>query len=142
MTRYFLQLSVLQLSLKIPPFFFPTLPKVPRAKKKNLQLSRTLLIWQLSLADIHYQLEVHSCSNSVVIDSCLGLLVTRLNSCFLWEVQCHYWIRVTVSGCSGYINDYSTGSFLRDAKLYEIRAGTGEIRRLVLGRAFNKMFKE
>jgi len=67
------------------------------------------------LADIHYQLEVPSCSNSVVIDSCPGLLVTRLNSRFLWEVQCHCWIRVTVSGGNGYINDYSTGSFLRDA---------------------------
>ncbi|XP_065826746.1 isovaleryl-CoA dehydrogenase, mitochondrial-like [Oscarella lobularis] len=41
-------------------------------------------------------------------------------------------------GGNGYINDYPTGRILRDAKLYEIGAGTSEIRRLVIGRAFNK----
>jgi len=45
-------------------------------------------------------------------------------------------------GGNGYINDYPTGRFLRDAKLYEIGAGTSEIRRLILGRAFNEMFKD
>ena len=44
-------------------------------------------------------------------------------------------------GGNGYINDYPTGRFLRDAKLYEIGAGTSEIRRLLLGRTFNEMFK-
>lgn len=43
-------------------------------------------------------------------------------------------------GGSGYINDSPTGRILRDAKLYEIGAGTSEVRRLVIGRAFNKMF--
>jgi hypothetical protein len=33
-------------------------------------------------------------------------------------------------GGNGYINEYPTGRFLRDAKLYEIGAGTSEIRRL------------
>lgn len=33
------------------------------------------------------------------------------------------------------------GRFLRDAKLYEIGAGTSEVRRLVIGRAFNATFK-
>lgn len=37
-------------------------------------------------------------------------------------------------GGNGYINDYSTGRFLRDAKLYEIGAGTSEIRRMLIGR--------
>ncbi|CAJ0750957.1 4212_t:CDS:2 [Entrophospora sp. SA101] len=37
-------------------------------------------------------------------------------------------------GANGYINDYDTGRILRDAKLYEIGAGTSEIRRLVIGR--------
>uniref|UniRef100_A0A8D3DS85 Isovaleryl-CoA dehydrogenase, mitochondrial n=1 Tax=Scophthalmus maximus TaxID=52904 RepID=A0A8D3DS85_SCOMX len=44
-------------------------------------------------------------------------------------------------GGNGYINDYPVGRFLRDAKLYEIGAGTSEIRRLIIGRAFNSMFK-
>jgi isovaleryl-CoA dehydrogenase len=37
-------------------------------------------------------------------------------------------------GGNGYINDYSAGRLLRDAKLYEIGAGTQEIRRMLIGR--------
>jgi isovaleryl-CoA dehydrogenase len=37
-------------------------------------------------------------------------------------------------GGNGYINEFPTGRFLRDAKLYEIGAGTSEIRRLLIGR--------
>ncbi|XP_016007709.1 isovaleryl-CoA dehydrogenase, mitochondrial isoform X2 [Rousettus aegyptiacus] len=43
-------------------------------------------------------------------------------------------------GGNGYINDFPMGRLLRDAKLYEIGAGTSEIRRLVIGRAFNADF--
>ncbi|MEL6475800.1 MAG: isovaleryl-CoA dehydrogenase [Pseudomonadota bacterium] len=42
-------------------------------------------------------------------------------------------------GGNGYINDYPTGRLLRDAKLYEIGAGTSEIRRMLIGR---EMFEE
>jgi len=42
-------------------------------------------------------------------------------------------------GGNGYINDYPTGRLLRDAKLYEIGAGTSEIRRFLIGR---EMFAE
>lgn len=44
------------------------------------------------------------------------------------------------TGGNGYINDFPMGRFLRDAKLYEIGAGTSEVRRLVIGRAFNADF--
>merc|ERR1711997_703818 len=37
--------------------------------------------------------------------------------------------------------DYPTGRFLRDAKLYEIGAGTSEVRRLVIGRSLNAEYK-
>ncbi|MCR9278708.1 MAG: isovaleryl-CoA dehydrogenase [Pseudomonadaceae bacterium] len=37
-------------------------------------------------------------------------------------------------GGNGYINDYETGRLLRDAKLYEIGAGTSEVRRMLIGR--------
>jgi isovaleryl-CoA dehydrogenase len=37
-------------------------------------------------------------------------------------------------GGNGYVNDYSTGRLLRDAKLYEIGAGTSEVRRMLIGR--------
>jgi len=42
-------------------------------------------------------------------------------------------------GGNGYINDYATGRLLRDAKLYEIGAGTQEVRRMLIGR---ELFKE
>lgn len=51
------------------------------------------------------------------------------------------WACLLSAGGNGYINDYPTGRFLRDAKLYEIGAGTSEIRRVVIGRSFNAMFK-
>ncbi len=37
-------------------------------------------------------------------------------------------------GGNGYINDFPAGRLLRDAKLYEIGAGTSEIRRMLIGR--------
>ena len=46
---------------------------------------------------------------------------------------------IQILGGNGYINDYPTGRLLRDAKLYEIGAGTSEIRRMLIGRElFNK----
>jgi isovaleryl-CoA dehydrogenase len=41
---------------------------------------------------------------------------------------------IQLLGGNGYINDYPTGRILRDAKLYEIGAGTSEIRRMLIGR--------
>jgi isovaleryl-CoA dehydrogenase len=41
---------------------------------------------------------------------------------------------IQLLGANGYINDYPTGRLLRDAKLYEIGAGTSEIRRMLIGR--------
>lgn len=46
---------------------------------------------------------------------------------------------IQILGGNGYINEYSTGRLLRDAKLYEIGAGTSEIRRMLIGR---ELFKE
>jgi isovaleryl-CoA dehydrogenase len=46
---------------------------------------------------------------------------------------------IQVLGGNGYINDYPTGRLLRDAKLYEIGAGTSEIRRWLIGR---ELFEE
>ena len=41
---------------------------------------------------------------------------------------------IQLLGGNGYINEYPTGRLLRDAKLYEIGAGTSEIRRMLIGR--------
>ncbi len=46
---------------------------------------------------------------------------------------------IQILGGNGYINDYPTGRLLRDAKLYEIGAGTSEIRRMLIGR---ELFEE
>ena len=46
---------------------------------------------------------------------------------------------IQLLGGNGYINEYATGRLLRDAKLYEIGAGTSEIRRMLIGR---ELFKE
>jgi isovaleryl-CoA dehydrogenase len=41
---------------------------------------------------------------------------------------------IQILGGNGYINDYASGRLLRDAKLYEIGAGTSEVRRMLIGR--------
>ncbi|MFT5840996.1 MAG: isovaleryl-CoA dehydrogenase, partial [Flavobacteriales bacterium] len=46
---------------------------------------------------------------------------------------------IQLLGGNGYINDFPAGRLLRDAKLYEIGAGTSEIRRMLIGR---ELFKE
>jgi len=46
---------------------------------------------------------------------------------------------IQLLGANGYINEFPTGRYLRDAKLYEIGAGTSEIRRMLIGR---ELFKE
>lgn len=46
---------------------------------------------------------------------------------------------IQILGGNGYINEYATGRLLRDAKLYEIGAGTSEIRRLIIAR---ELFRE
>ncbi|KAL8940940.1 MAG: hypothetical protein Q9211_002034 [Gyalolechia sp. 1 TL-2023] len=47
---------------------------------------------------------------------------------------------VQLLGGMGYVNEVPAGRLVRDAKLYEIGAGTSEVRRMVIGRAFNREF--
>ena len=49
---------------------------------------------------------------------------------------------IQLLGGNGYINEYPVGRLMRDAKLYEIGAGTSEVRRMIIGRTFNAMFKK
>ncbi|KAL8717677.1 MAG: hypothetical protein Q9225_005102 [Loekoesia sp. 1 TL-2023] len=49
---------------------------------------------------------------------------------------------VQLMGGMGYMNEVPAGRLVRDAKLYEIGAGTSEIRRMVIGRAFNREFAQ
>lgn len=57
---------------------------------------------------------------------CVLFAAERATQCALDAIQ--------LLGGNGYTNDYPTGRFLRDAKLYEIGAGTSEIRRWLIGR--------
>merc|ERR1712137_89853 len=49
---------------------------------------------------------------------------------------------IQLYGGNGYINEYPLGRFLRDAKLYEIGAGTSEIRRMLIGREIEKLYRD
>ncbi|KAF3844899.1 hypothetical protein F7725_008062 [Dissostichus mawsoni] len=68
-------------------------------------------------------------------------MYTRLSSCRQYVYNVARACDKGHASGNGYINDYPMGRFLRDAKLYEIGAGTSEVRRLIIGRAFNAMYK-
>ncbi|KMT02092.1 hypothetical protein BVRB_9g208200 [Beta vulgaris subsp. vulgaris] len=73
-------------------------------------------------------------SGKVDPKDCAGVILCaaeRATQVALQAIQC--------LGGNGYVNEYSTGRLLRDAKLYEIGAGTSEIRRMIIGR---ELFKE
>jgi isovaleryl-CoA dehydrogenase len=73
----------------------------------------------------------------VKTQDCAGAILyaaERATECALDAIQC--------LGGTGYVNEVSAGRILRDAKLYEIGAGTSEIRRMVIGRAFNRMYRQ
>lgn len=68
---------------------------------------------------------------------CAGAILyaaERASECALDGIQ--------LMGGMGYMNEVPAGRFLRDAKLYEIGAGTSEVRRMLIGRVFNKMYKQ
>ena len=58
-------------------------------------------------------------------------------ACVLYASECAVQVALEAIQClggNGYINDYPTGRLLRDAKLYDIGAGTNEVRRMLIGR--------
>ncbi|XP_047269963.1 2-methylacyl-CoA dehydrogenase, mitochondrial isoform X2 [Capsicum annuum] len=70
------------------------------------------------------KIDPKDCSGAIL------LAAERATQVALQAIQC--------LGGNGYINEYPTGRLLRDAKMYEIAAGTSEIRRLVIGRELFK----
>jgi isovaleryl-CoA dehydrogenase len=63
-------------------------------------------------------------------------------ACLLYSSERAVWVAlesIQALGGNGYINEFPTGRLLRDAKLYEIGAGTQEIRRMLIGR---ELFQE
>lgn len=76
-----------------------------------------------------------SSAMTIRTQDCAGAILyaaERATECALDAIQ--------LLGGTGYINEIPAGRLLRDAKLYEIGAGTSEIRRMVIGRAFNKEY--
>lgn len=71
-------------------------------------------------------IRTHDCAGAILYAA------ERATECSLDAIQ--------LMGGTGYINEVPAGRLLRDAKLYEIGAGTSEIRRMVIGRAFNKEY--
>jgi isovaleryl-CoA dehydrogenase len=70
--------------------------------------------------------------------------ITRQDAagCLMFAAEKATWMAleaIQALGGNGYINDYPTGRLLRDAKLYEIGAGTSEIRRMLIGRELFKL---
>ena len=104
----------------------------------------TFQLMQGKIADMYTTM--NACRSYVysVARACDEGQTTRKDSagCILYAAEKATQIALDAIQClggNGYINDYPTGRLLRDAKLYEIGAGTSEIRRMLIGR---ELFEE
>ncbi len=94
---------------------------------------------QAKLADMYVGLNACRAYVYAVARACDGGRITRQDAAgaILYAAEKATWLTgqaIQVLGGNGYINDYPTGRLWRDAKLYEIGAGTSEIRRMLIGR--------
>lgn len=96
-------------------------------------------LMQAKLADMYTTANACRAYVYAVAAACDRNETTRKDSagCVLYAAEKATWCAleaIQALGGNGYINDYPTGRLLRDAKLYEIGAGTSEIRRMLIGR--------
>ncbi len=101
-------------------------------------------LMQAKLADMYSTSSACRAYVYAVAAACDRGETTRKDSagCILYSAEKATWCAleaIQTLGGNGYINDYPTGRLLRDAKLYEIGAGTSEIRRMLIGR---ELFRE
>lgn len=99
----------------------------------------TFQLMQGKLADMYTTMNACRAYVYAVAAACDRNEVTRQDSagCILYAAEKATQVAlesIQALGGNGYINDYATGRLLRDAKLYEIGAGTSEIRRMLIGR--------
>jgi isovaleryl-CoA dehydrogenase len=99
----------------------------------------TFQLMQGKLADMYTTMNACRAYVYAVASACDRGQTTRQDSagCILYAAEKATQIALEAIQClggNGYINDYPTGRLLRDAKLYEIGAGTSEIRRMLIGR--------
>jgi isovaleryl-CoA dehydrogenase len=104
----------------------------------------TFQLMQGKLADMYVIFNATRAYVYAVAQACDRGETTRKDSagCILYAAEKATWMALEAIQClggNGYINDYPTGRLLRDAKLYEIGAGTSEIRRYLIGR---ELFEE
>jgi isovaleryl-CoA dehydrogenase len=96
-------------------------------------------LMQGKLADMYTTLNACRAYVYAVAKACDRNSTTRKDAAgaILYSAEKATWVAlqaIQALGGNGYINDYPTGRLLRDAKLYEIGAGTSEIRRMLIGR--------
>ena len=99
----------------------------------------TFQLMQGKLADMYTTMNACRAYVYAVAGACDRGETTRKDSagCILYAAEKATQVSLEAIQClggNGYINDYGTGRLLRDAKLYEIGAGTSEIRRMLIGR--------
>src|ERR1700734_3309290 len=96
-------------------------------------------LMQAKLADMYVTLNASKAYVYAVAKACDRGETTREDAAgaILYAAERATWMALETIQClggNGYINDYPAGRLLRDAKLYEIGAGTREIRRMLIGR--------
>ncbi len=96
-------------------------------------------LMQAKLADMYVTLNAAKAYVYAVAKACDRGETSREDAAgaILYAAERATWMALEAIQClggNGYINDYPTGRLLRDAKLYEIGAGTSEIRRMLIGR--------
>lgn len=96
-------------------------------------------LMQGKIADMYVTLNASKAYAYAVAKACDRGDTTRVDAAgvILYTAERATWMALEAIQClggNGYINDYPTGRLLRDAKLYEIGAGTSEIRRWLIGR--------
>jgi len=104
----------------------------------------TFQLMQGKLADMYARMNASRAYCYTVAKACDRGETTRKDAAaaILFASETATWMAleaIQVLGGNGYINDYPTGRLLRDAKIYEIGAGTSEIRRMLIGR---ELFEE
>ena len=114
------------------------LPYVHERKQFGQAIGEFQLM-QGKLADMHTTMNAARSYVYTVAKACDRGRATRKDAAgaILYAAEKATWMAleaIQVLGGNGYINDYPTGRLLRDAKLYEIGAGTSEIRRMLIGR--------
>jgi isovaleryl-CoA dehydrogenase len=110
-----------------------------RERKQFGQPIGTFELMQAKLADMYAALNASRAYVYSVARACDAGTVRRRDaaSCILFAAERGTQVAleaIQALGGNGYINDYPAGRLLRDAKLYEIGAGTQEIRRMLIGR--------